>query len=258
MIISVNYHSKYRKMAQEVRCPYNQLRTIFNFIKENPNKRYVVVFPKDGDYNKLIEQVEFVKAVANDYTIQCSDIKSCLALISQKYNAYLKYPVTDWETFENLRKAQVTDIYIDGPLGFQCKQLAIAKKGVKIRISPTVSPNSAISAYRLPNSFFVRPEDLQLQEYQEAIDVIDFNVDDTELEDTLYGIYSRGNFNFAVNSLFKGLPYSFYNVLFDDEFGATRATCGQRCKVPGHFCHYCDNYMKMMAQSQSLLSPKKP
>lgn len=40
MIFSVNYHSQYKQEAQEIRCPINQLGTIFTFIKDNPNKRY--------------------------------------------------------------------------------------------------------------------------------------------------------------------------------------------------------------------------
>ncbi len=33
MIFSVSYYSKYKKEAQEIKCPYNHLGSIFNLIK---------------------------------------------------------------------------------------------------------------------------------------------------------------------------------------------------------------------------------
>lgn len=146
-----------------------------------------------------------------------------------------------------MRDASVTDIYIDGPLGFQCKKIAAAKKNVKIRMSPTVSPNSVLAQTTRVNSLYVRPEDISL--YSEAVDVIDFELDNQEQEDALFSIYSRGNFYFSIDNLIKGLNCNIYNVLFNEEFGKTRANCGQRCKEPGHFCHYCDNYFTLMRQS---------
>ena len=249
MLFSVNYHSKWLAEADEIRCPFNQLGRIFDFVKQHPDKRYIIIFDKD-DIEKLIEQVEFIRAVAQSYSIQCTSIVSCQTLISQNYNAFLKFPATDWETFQNLRELGVTDIYIDGPLGFQCKCLAAAKKDVKIRVAPTVSPNSSLSAGSKATSFFIRPEDLQLPEYQSAIDVVDFYINDQDKEDALFSIYKRGTFYYTIDTLIQGLKYHPSNVLFDEKFGATRANCAQRCKVPGYYCHYCDKYMKALEQTE--------
>lgn len=43
MILSVNSNSSYKNAAGEVRCASNQLGTIFEFVKNNPNKRYNIL-----------------------------------------------------------------------------------------------------------------------------------------------------------------------------------------------------------------------
>lgn len=247
MIFSVNYHSSNIKMAGEIRCPYNQLGTIIKFLKENPNKRCNIIIPDEltqVQLTRLAEQVEIIKTIANDYTIQCGNIYQLNDLKDMGYNRYLRFPVTDWETFQELREAEVSDIYIDGPLGFQMDLLEKYKGDIKIRVSPTISPNASLSAERKPTSFFIRPEDLSLYS---AIDVIDFSQPSKDKEDTLFSIYTRGSFSYDINLLIDGLP-SRNNLLFKEEFGKTRLNCKQKCNIPGHHCHYCDTYFSVASR----------
>ena len=59
MIFSVNYHSQYKQEAQEIRCPINQLGTIFTFIKDNPNKRYNIIM-KNNSFSAKERQTDFI------------------------------------------------------------------------------------------------------------------------------------------------------------------------------------------------------
>lgn len=257
MIFSVYYQSKHKKTAQEIRCPYNQLGLIFNFIKEYPDKRYVIGLTDkltEEEMKKAIEQIEFVKGTAQDYTIQCGDVSQLKNLREGRYNAFLRFPVTDWETFCELRDLEVSDIYIDGPLGFQVKALAEGKGSIKIRVSPTISPNCTISANRDLSSFFIRPEDLNL--YLSAIDVIDFKVNDQDKEDALYSIYTRGSFNYDINQLIKNLPAGINNLMFKEDFAKARLNCGQKCKIPNHHCRLCSNYFHVLDQLTHLVQKK--
>jgi len=169
------------------------------------------------------------------------------------YNRYLRFPVTDWETFQELREAEVSDIYIDGPLGFQMDLLEKYKGDIKIRVSPTISPNASLSAERKPTSFFIRPEDLNLYS---AIDVIDFSQPSKDKEDTLFNIYTRGSFSYDINLLIDGLP-SRNNLLFKEEFGKTRLNCKQKCNIPSHHCHYCDTYFSVTSRLNELAQLSK-
>lgn len=252
MVFSLHHHSKYIKSAGEVQCPYNQLGTIIKFIRENPDKRYNIIIPDDltrVGLDKVIEQVDLIKPIIEDnYTIQCGNILQLKDLLSMNYNAYLRFPVSDWETFQNLRELQVSDIYIDGPLCFQSEAIMKGKGNTKIRVSPTISPNATITENRKPSSFFIRPEDLNLYSY---IDVIDFKEKTQDQEDVLYQIYNRGSFNYDINLLIKGLPAR-NNLMFRKDFAERRINCGQKCNIPGYNCHYCETYFNIISRFKEL------
>lgn len=163
------------------------------------------------------------------------------ALLDTGYNAYSKFPVADWETFSYLKNLGVSDIYIDGPLGFQCDLLKRVKD-VKIRVSPTVSANAAINLTRNAKSFFIRPEDLSL--YEDAIDIIDFQVtNDQEKEKALFNIYKRGTFNYDLNDLIENLHIKVNNIFINPDFGKERVNCQQRCMRPDSRCNLCETQL---------------
>lgn len=239
MLFSVTYKSTHKQEADEIRCPVNQLGLIFDFIKDNPNKRYnIKIFSHEDEFQKALEQIDIVKAITDNYTVQCENIIHLRRLLKEGYNAYLRFSVADWETFTNLRNLGVSDIYIDGPLGFQHDAIRDGKLNTKIRVSPTISPNSALSLSTNADTFFIRPEDLSL--YEEMIDIIDFNETPQEKEDTLFDIYKRGTFNFDLKELIQALNISVPNLFIVPEFAKTRLNCKQKCKVPGRICHSCD------------------
>lgn len=246
MLFSVNYKSKHKQETDEIRCPINQLGLIFDFIKANPDKRYNVIIDDSTDIKKLVEQVEFVKGVASDYTIECSQITTAKSLIDEGYNAYLRFPVVDWETVHGLISLGVSDIYIDGPLGFQCDALSKIANPPIIRVSPTVSPNAAINEDTNVNSFFIRPEDIPV--YDDCLTeqvMIDFHVSNQDKEDALFDIYKRGTFNFNLRQLVESLQIDAPNFFIPQAFAQNRLNCGQKCKIPGRGCHLCDKTLAL-------------
>lgn len=253
MKFSVNYQSKHIARADEIRCPYNQLGSIYKFMLNNQDKRYNIILTNvdSKDFKKAIEQIEVVKNKVADYTIQCDSIAQLDSLISSGYNAFLSFPVSDWETFSDLIDLGVSDIYIDGPLGFSINALSLKRGKTLIRVSPTVSPNASFSSNKA-SSFFIRPEDIIL--YNNVIDIIDFKETKQEKEDALYTIYKRGTFNYDINVLVAGLP-NVNNLMFTLEFAETRLNCRQRCKIPGYACHYCPTYIRIIENLVNLTQP---
>lgn len=235
-LFSVGFKSPRKELADEIRCPYNQLNRIYDFIKSHPEKRYLLELPDDDSlkYDKLIQQLSYLE----NYTISTGKISLLISLLDSNYNAFLKYPVADWETFSDLQRLGVSDIYIDGPLGFQTKTLTKGKGTTKIRVSPTISPNSLTIS---PQSFYIRPEDLHL--YADSIDVIDFKVTGVDKETALFDIYSRESCIYNIDQLINGLPSNVKNSLIPEKFAQKRLNCGQRCKVPSSsncgFCNTC-------------------
>lgn len=251
MKFSVNFNSKHKAEADEVRCPVNQLGRLLPFVKEYPEKRYLIMTKSSNDeqvpLSKIYEQADIFDSLKASYTIQSDNIEEVLALIDSGFNAFLKFPVVDWETFQNLYDIGVSDIYIDGPLGFQTNLLTKRKKErfspLKLRLAPSISPNGALAHVTRADTFFVRPEDLYL--YEEAFDIVDFQVKNQDKEDTLYQIYKRGTFDFDLSQLIENLHIKVPNIMINEEFGKTRANCGQRCMIPGRSCHFCETNLKL-------------
>lgn len=256
MLFSVSYHSTHLEEAGEIKCPYNQLRWLLDYMRKHKDTRYVVIYPGD-DLENLVKQIDILKDIVSNYTVECQSLAELKTLINEGYSAYLKYHVCDWETVHQLIDFGVSDIYIDGPLGFQLKNVKKLCGNVKIRISPTVSPNAALSGIQ-PNSFFIRPDDLQY--YEKYIDIIDFKVTKQEKEDALFDIYKRGRFYYNLKDILEGCQFSVLNPFIKPEFGQSRLNCNQRCLIPGHSCHLCDtqiqltnlvyNYFKQKDQEQ--------
>lgn len=53
MLFSLNYKSAYKQEADEIRCPINQIGAVYNFIKENPSKRYNVSIISNESLDKI-------------------------------------------------------------------------------------------------------------------------------------------------------------------------------------------------------------
>ena len=246
MIFSVSYRSSYKEEADEIRCPFNQLGTIYKFIKEHAGKRYVIADASPEDHQRLVEQVDIVRKIVWDYTIECSSILHMKQLIREGYNAYIKYPISDWETLQSLVQLGASDVYIDSSLGFQLKAVYDLCTSIEhdtlIRISPTLSPNASILGLQ-PNSFFIRPEDLHL--YEKYLGVIDFKITNQDKEDMLYKIYNRGNFVNDLGQLLEDCTFSVPNAFIKPEFGEARVNCRQHCMIPGHSCHLCDTQIQL-------------
>ena len=244
MLFSVNYHSKYLNDADEIKCPYNQLRQLYDHMRQFPNKRYVVVYSEEQNTQVLIQQIDILKDIVKNYTIECSSIIELKALLHAGYPAYLKYYICDWETVQSLIALGVSDIYIDSSIAFQMKNIKklCSANNVKIRVSPTVSPNASLLGLQ-PNSFFIRPEDMDL--YEKYIDVIDFKMVEQDKEDTLFQIYKRGTFYYNLNELLDNCKFSVLNPFIKPEFGQARLNCGQKCLIPGHSCHLCETQVQL-------------
>lgn len=213
-------------------------------MKEHRGKRYVVVHSDDKDYDTLVEQVSILKDIVDNYTIECTSILEIKALIEAGYHAYLKYHICDWETVVSLVNLGVSDIYVDSSIAFSMHNIKklCNEHGIKIRVSPTVSPNSSIMGMN-PNSFFIRPEDLSI--YEKYVDIVDFRVPDQTKEDTLFDIYKRGTFYYNLKDLLDNCKFSVPNPFIKPEFGQSRLNCGQRCMIPGHSCHLCDTQIQL-------------
>lgn len=255
MLFSLDRHSKEKKLADEIRCEYNQLALLLPFIQQYPNKRYVVTkVSKECSYTTIAEQIKLLLDLTTNYTIQCTDIPSLRRMLHDGYNAFIKYPVNDWETFTDLIELGVSDICVDGTVAFSADKIKSAKNTTKIRVSPTYSINSAFSPERV-SSFFIRPSDLYL--YEDIIDVIDFLETDHQRETTLFDIYKNKGSLLLLGDYITNAPKDISDFAIDDEFAKRRLNCGQSCRIPGRTCHYCQISLWHAKMVSAMLKDRK-
>ena len=226
--------------AYEIKCYANRLGDVFDYFKGNHNKRCNIILKDNTIPDYFFEQVNFIKETVEDYTIAVGRFEILKRLLKEGYNAYFAYPINDWETFNNLKALGVSDIVIDGALGFQLKIINKVKDNIKIRVSPVISANAALAPEDSPNehSFFIRPEDLNL--YQDYIDIIDFQTETSTQEKTYFDIYHRGSYDYDLSLLIRHLHVKAPNPFIIKDFGSRRIDCDQKCQDPTRHCHFCN------------------
>lgn len=244
--------------AYEYKCKANRLGDIIDFLIAADNPIRCNIDFINLTMEELINQIEILKKYNIDYTVACHHISNLDDLLRKGYHAYLDYPVTDSEYFAILADSGASDIIIDGPLGFLLDKIKIKYENYnfKIRVCPNQSTNILnITERDNLNSFYIRPEDVQI--YLPYIDIIEFKTTDLEAEKVMYNIYSREYFHEDISKLIPHINYSVKNHLLPKDFGEKRLACGQRCLIiPSNKCDYCHMAAKLTNNMERLL--KRP
>jgi len=242
MLFCVSYQSSHKQEADEIKCPWNQLGLIWGMIKDNPEKRYIISLDEVTDH--AIKEIDLVKETGCDYSVACGNLSSLHTMLNKGYKAYWDVPICDWDTFNSLKELRVTDIWVDGSICFDGTNLSLVREEVKLRVSPSYSPNIIVFG-AAANSFFIRPEDTKF--YEDIFTTYDFNAPTQDAEDALFNIYKRGYFDAYIDSLIPSLPHHIINTLIADEFAISRLDCRQLCKIPNRHCGYCKHYLDFVA-----------
>lgn len=178
------------------------------------------------------------------FTVSCKSFNVLKEIINNGYPAYFNFPISDWESLDNLLLIGVSDVWIDGALGFNLKSVKSKCGNVNIRVSPQISANASLSPKfkSNANSFFIRPEDVTT--YEPYIDYFDFAVD-SFAEKTLYDIYKRQYFHQDLSKLIVHLNTKANNSLIPLKFVERRLNCKQLCLTGESRCTHCDLILKM-------------
>lgn len=219
----------------EIKSPLNRLGAL-----RAPVKRVNIQLVGDSSVDPhLLDSIRVLEEKGYEYTCCCSSIRLLKELLNMELNAYVNWPITDWETATELINLGVSDILIDGPLGFDNDNLRNRKGNVRVRAVPNYSSIAAVSGKLEPRSFYIRPEDTV---YYTGIDILEFRATTKEQEKTLFDIYTRGSYLLNLRDLVPELSVGVANpVLLAEEFTEYRLNCGQRCTKTNK-CNICSRY----------------
>lgn len=212
----------------ELRCDSNQLGRIIEHLRAHPTTRVNIHLTQKDSIDTLKHEISILSKVTTNYTVSCDRFAQLQECLHSSIPAYFNFPVTDWETFMSLIEWGVSDILIDGPLGFQMDAIKSKKGSTLIRVRPQESPNAAISLGDNENSFFIRPEDVDT--YAPYIDILEIFSDNKEQEEVIYKTYKRKYFKNDLSILVKQLKVSVPNPFIRPDFAEKRLNCGQACK----------------------------
>lgn len=233
------YSSKYQHLdPDELRCDSNQLGLIIEYLREHAFTRVNIHLNQKDSIDTLKHELSILSKVTTRYTVSCDRFAQLRECLDNKIPAYFNFPVTDWETFTSLVDWGVSDILIDGPLGFSMDAINSKKGKTLIRVRPQESPNAAICIGDNENTFFIRPEDVDT--YAPYIDILEIFSDNKEQEEVIYNIYKRKNFKNDLSILVKQLNTPVLNPFIRSDFAQKRLNCGQACKgARSSICRSC-------------------
>lgn len=226
---------KYLKLADEIKVGYRDRKTLPDLYEKYPEKTFVLELYSDSeiDWNDIKEYVilsqdRLTLCVANaEQMYKCRELKA---------KFYFGYPIN---SFYDLRAAianGVSYVRLDAPLFFQLDK--VKKLGVPIRAVPNVAYLDFIPRSNGVCGTWIRPEDLD--DYEEYIDIIEFEDCDNRKEQALYRIYiEQKAWPGELNDIISNLKYEGTNRLIPpNQFGVRRAVCGQMCQETG-ICQLC-------------------
>lgn len=223
--------------ADEIKIRYEDRDKLFDFIKDFPEKVFILEIPQtisadEIDWDLLAahsEKVNFILCLSN-----LGLIKQCH---ERKIKYYWAYPVFTWYELQSLINLNPCYILISAPLSFSLNKIK-NKTNIPLRLVPNLACDDYIPRINGLYGSWIRPEDIEL--YEKYIKTCEFSTPDLSKEATFLHVYKdNAEWPGNLNLLITNLDINIDNKLIPNDFGSTRANCGQRC-MENNTCHYCE------------------
>lgn len=228
----------------EVRLSFDEFKNAIGTLN-----KYSKVVIENIEYDDMDILTKLVRNV-RDYVLSIRNFEMANKFIRFGFKVIIDYPCSDWETANEFIKMGVSEIIIDGSLGFDMQSIGRFKEkhNVKIRVCPSKSNSIILKDYPNADSFFIRPEDTDL--YEGYIDIFDFTLDTTDRDRqlTLYKIYLKKECIHNLSALISTFNIEdINNKMIQDTFAKTRFNCRHVCATPFGSCHFCERYFHVLA-----------
>ena len=232
------------KEADEIKMRYSDIDRLIDYIKEFPNKIYIIDIPytiTEQDINwKLFaayaEEVELYFALNK---LDKDFMKIC---IDNNIKYYYNQPIFTWNELEHIIQLGVDYVILTDSLYFSIEKVKNRIHDIKIRLCPTKAYDSYIPRDDGVYGCWIRPEDVYV--YEKWVDVFEFNTNELSKEATYLQIYrNQREWPGNLNLLIENLNINVDNRAIPKEIGERRANCGLRC-MESRNCHLCENAIK--------------
>ena len=177
----------------------------------------------------------YMKLTQNNFIFGVSLLEDVHQCIKNNIPFYYLKTLTTFDEINVMQTLGAAAVIIGGPIFFKMNTLA------QFSMEKRVAANCAITD-ELPRTdgvagSWIRPEDVE--QYEDLIDIIEFQRVSQEQERALFRIYAeQHNWPGDLNMIIQDLNYPGVNRMIPPDLVQRRLNCGQRCKETSN-CHLC-------------------
>lgn len=236
--------AEYLKKADEILVEGRDYRVISDYFIDYPDKTIILDYNTEFFEKNAVDISDTIKQyaeISENFVCRLHTLQNIFWFMENGIKFYYAYPVNNYYDMKALMDLGVEYINITAPLTFSIDKLPVGEHYPKFRMVPNVAYDGYIPRDDGIQGDWVRPEDVEF--YESAIYIFDFEDINLDKERTLFDIYERRSWKGNLNFLITNLNENVTNTTVPDEFGLYRSTCGQRCMQNGT-CHYCETALR--------------
>lgn len=237
--------------ADEIRIKWKNKNSIDSLVEKYGKKPYILMLEEDSDLVK-VELIHFDVVTENNLIVSCKNIQQLQTIREFGIKYMLDYEVPSTYELRALAALGCEYAYIGLPLFFSLS--ATRDIDIKLRIIPTRCSDHKFPTEDSICGHWIRPEDLD--EYEDYIDVVEFEDCAIRREETLFKVYkNQKTWSTQLNILVEDLSSNAINRLINPDLVYHRLGCGQSCKNFST-CHACQHAL-ILAERDKIEKLKK-
>lgn len=222
--------------ADEVFVQYQDRGQILDFVEKMPDKTIILDYPTEPDPNEWNTWSMYQEKLG-DFYVALHNLFVAEMFNDHGIKWYWPYPITSFYELNSIVAAGAAYVLLGPPLTHSVDKVRRLTQASIRAVANSAKPKYLRNADPIVGSW-IRPEDVK--EYEPYVDCLEFESNSLKEEAALLHIYKDnqewpGNLNLIIHDLGKNVD----NRGIVEPFGATRATCGQRCQS-GSVCRYCE------------------
>jgi hypothetical protein len=227
--------NEYLKKADEIRFEFGDREVIPDYAEKYPKATLILNLDlyEEADWKELSNY----NILAKNKLILCiQDIMDAELAKNNEIKFYFDYPVTTFYELNSMKNLGVSYVKIGIPLFFQMDK--VKNIGVPIRVTPNVAYSDGFPREDGVCGQWIRPENMD--DYDEYIDVIDFEQCNLRQEQAMFRIYAeQKEWPGELGTIITNLNYPGVNRLIPPDATKRRLNCGQRCQYgPCKLCYH--------------------
>ena len=231
--------SKYLEQAAEIKLQYKDRNQIKKLSEKYPKPSFLLMGIPDSLSTNQWEELQTLNLLAQNQLCIIIPHKHFID-DCKKYNIKFMfgYAISNWFELNSIMELGAYYVRLAPPLTHDLEKVQNRTMGrIKLRAIPNVAYDKFFPRNDGVSGSWIRPEDIEV--YSKYYDIFEFeDCDAAEKEQTLFDIYTRGEWSGDLKMLITNLDYPGVNRMIPPELSQRRINCGQRCES-NRTCHLC-------------------